>query len=88
MTVGSLPGNAWGLYEMHGNVYEWVQDWYGDYPINAVTDPTGARSGSRRVSRGGSWLYGFAQYCRSAFRYRGEPGLRGINLGFRLARAP
>ena len=85
MTVGSLPGNAWGLHEMHGNVWEWVQDWYGDYPSNAVTDPTGARSGSLRVFRGGSWVI-YAQFCRSANRYRNEPGFRRSDLGFRLAR--
>ena len=84
--VGSLPANRWGFHEMHGNVWEWVQDWYGDYPSDSVTDPTGARSGSDRVYRGGSWS-DFALYCRSAIRIRSKPGIRIDNLGFRLSRA-
>ena len=84
--VGSLPANRWGFHEMHGNVWEWVQDWYGDYPSNSVTDPTGATSGSRRVRRGGSWD-DLAHDCRSAYRYRSSPDNRLITLGFRVLRA-
>ena len=76
--------NAWGLYDMHGNVYEWCNDWHGDYPESAVTDPVGAAEGSLRVNRGGSWFYS-AGRCRSAFRSYGVPSRRGNFLGFRLA---
>jgi formylglycine-generating enzyme required for sulfatase activity len=82
--VGSYPANAWGLYDMHGNVWEWCSDWYGDYPVRHVTDPLGASSGSDRVNRGGSWNC-FARYCRSADRCRLTPDYRLNFLGFRLS---
>lgn len=85
--VGSFSPNAWGLYDMHGNVWEWCQDWYGDYPSGSVTDPTGPLSGSSRVSRGGSWLY-YAGRCRSAARYLHTPGDRYRGMGFRLVITP
>ncbi len=85
--VASLPPNPWGLYEMHGNVWEWCRDWYGDYPSGLVTDPVGPDSGVRRVLRGGGWLDG-AQLLRSAYRHRGAPGSRLDGPGFRLALGP
>jgi formylglycine-generating enzyme required for sulfatase activity len=70
---------------MHGNVWEWVSDWFASYSAGSVTDPTGASSGAYRVFRGGSWL-STAWYCRSAIRLRNRPGYRGNLLGFRLLR--
>ena len=80
--VGQKQPNAWGLYDMHGNVWEWVQDWYGDYTVAPVTDPIGPTSGAVRVIRGGSWGDA-ALYARSAVRFRFHPGDRFDNLGFR-----
>ncbi|MEW6267645.1 MAG: formylglycine-generating enzyme family protein [Thermodesulfobacteriota bacterium] len=85
--VGRKRPNAWGFYDMHGNVWEWCQDRYGVYPSGAVTDPQGPSSGSSRVSRGGGWSIS-DQYCRSANRVGSEPGGRDVGQGFRLARTP
>ncbi|MFO7667715.1 MAG: SUMF1/EgtB/PvdO family nonheme iron enzyme [Desulfobacterales bacterium] len=85
--TGSFSPNAWGLYDMHGNVWKWCQDWKGDYPSGSVTDPSGQSSGSQRVYRGGSW-FNFAVSCRSAFRDSFAPYVRSDKLGFRLIRTP
>ena len=82
--VGGKQANAWGVYDMHGNVWEWCLDWYGDYAGGTMTDPRGASSGSYRVLRGGCWG-NVAAGCRSAYRFRYSPGARYAHLGFRLA---
>ena len=82
--VGSYPANAWGLYDMHGNVWEWCADRYGDYPKGPITDPLGSEGGSVCVIRGGSWFYGAAN-CRSALRIGDDPSIRYYGYGFRLA---
>ena len=84
--VGQKLANAWGLFDMHGNVFEWCSDWYSaDYYANSpLEDPTGPESGSFRVGRGGSWVDA-AVYCRSAYRSRGVPAFRISSLGFRIA---
>jgi formylglycine-generating enzyme required for sulfatase activity len=82
--VGQKEANPWGLYDMHGNVWEWVQDWGENYSSSSVTDPTGASSGPYRMARGGCWL-DFAWSCRSANRGGDAPDLRDNRAGFRLA---
>jgi formylglycine-generating enzyme len=82
--VGSFPANAWGLHDMHGNVWQWCQDWHGEYPQNDVIDPQGPEIGGSRVMRGGAWSHD-PQSCRSAYRSKGGmPDSRGGNSGFRL----
>ena len=82
--VGLKKPNAWGLYDMHGNVGEWCSDRYGKYPKGSVIDPTGPKEGSGRVLRGGSWDGGDAD-CRSAFRDGDFPSGRDRSSGFRVA---
>jgi formylglycine-generating enzyme required for sulfatase activity len=85
--VGLLQANAWGLYDMLGNVWEWTNDWYGsEYGTGAVKDPVGPSGGSYRVYRGGGWYYD-AAYVRAAYRINDDPGDRYDDLGFRLARS-
>jgi formylglycine-generating enzyme required for sulfatase activity len=81
--VGSKQPNAWGLYDMHGNVWEWCHDWHVDYPSGTAADPTGAERGLMRVIRGGSWRYS-AVIWRCGF----EPSYREHDFGFRVSLSP
>jgi len=85
--VGKKPANAWGLYDMHGNVWEWCWDWYSSsyYSSSPPNDPMGASSGTLRVLRGGGWGYS-AENLRSALRSYSYPNSRSDILGFRLVR--
>ena len=87
VAVKSLPCNGWGLYEMHGNVWEWCSDWYGKYPSGRVIDPIGPSESGARVVRGGSW-FSDAAGVRSANRLRIPPTERDRNVGLRLALSP
>lgn len=82
--VGKMQPNAWGLYDMHGNVWEWVQDWYGPYSAGAVKDPQGPDVGTHRMRRGCAWNNA-ASICRTANRYS-VVGFRDDFLGFRVVR--
>ena len=84
--VGDKTANAFGLYDMSGNVNEWCWDWFGDYSSDSETDPQGPSRGSNRVIRGGSWFHA-ASLSRSSFRHGRDPSLSYSDVGFRLVRS-
>ena len=84
--AGLLRPNLRGLFDVHGNVDEWCQDWYGDLSSNDAADPTGAETGNDRVLRGGGWGDS-PQYCRSAYRLGIAPSDQASGLGFRVLRS-
>jgi len=86
MPVGSFAPNAFGLYDMHGNIWEWCSDWYGEYNIEDTLNPKGPDAGTKKVDRGGGF-YDPAWRCRSAYRAGGDPpGNRGTGISFRIVK--
>ncbi|MDP2984010.1 MAG: formylglycine-generating enzyme family protein, partial [Candidatus Latescibacter sp.] len=86
--VGQKTPNAWGLYDMHGNVWEWCNDWYGSYSLESAANPTGANIGSERVTRGGCWGNDLEGFCQSAQRGFSDPAGMHFGRGFRVIRRP
>ena len=84
--VGQKDPNAFGLYDMNGNVWEWVWDWYADYTSEDQSDPIGPSAGDNRIYRGGGWFFD-ASYVRVSNRFSNEPSFTGYNIGIRLARS-
>jgi formylglycine-generating enzyme required for sulfatase activity len=85
--VGEKEPNPWDLHDVHGNVWEWCQDWYGPYSGGEVSDPVGASSGTMRVIRGGSWSHG-ARDLWSSFRLKFRPDFRFRSIGVRVVAVP
>ena len=83
---GSFQHNPWGLYDMYGNVSEWVEDWEGPLPEEPVRDPTGPATGTEKVRRGGSFRYSL--HCDSSYRTGSKPEHRKVDTGFRIVRDP
>ncbi|MCL2720896.1 MAG: formylglycine-generating enzyme family protein [Treponema sp.] len=81
--MGTFPANRWGLYDMHGNVYEWCWDWFIGYTSTAKTNPIGPPEGVERVLRGGTWAMG-ANFARSAYRQSGYDDYKSEYIGFRV----
>jgi formylglycine-generating enzyme required for sulfatase activity len=83
--VGSKEPNAWGLYDMHGNILEWTNDWFGDYSAEAQHNPTGPEQEAYCALRGGSW-FSSAEQCTATFRLNDRPDRTSYFTGFRIAR--